>query len=111
MDTRRLIGKRIQALRRSRGYSQEKLAEIVGINAKYLSSVERGVENPTLDLFIRLSKGLNVGIHEIFSIEHEGQSPKALRRKLKTLIDEIGENHLRQAMRILEVLTHEGIRP
>ena len=58
METRKLVGMRIKGLRRGRGYSQEKLAEVTGINAKYLSSIERGEENPTLDLFIRLSQGL-----------------------------------------------------
>jgi transcriptional regulator with XRE-family HTH domain len=58
METKKLVRMRIKSLRRGKSYSQEKLAELAGINAKYLSSVERGEENPTLDLFIRLSQSL-----------------------------------------------------
>ncbi len=106
MDTRKLIGSRIKNLRRGRGYSQERLGEIIGINPKYLSSVERGRENPTLDLFIRLSQGLTVGIHEIFLIEQEGAEPKLLRSKLKTLMSEVEEQELAHVIRVLEVLIH-----
>ena len=106
MDTRKLIGNRIKNLRRTRGYSQERLAEITGINSKYLSSIERGVENPTLDLFVRLSQGLKVGIHEIFQIEQEGTEPKLLRKRLKNLVEEVGQEDLTRVIRALEALIH-----
>ncbi len=106
MDIKKLIGSRIKNLRRIRRYSQERLAEIIDINSKYLSSVERGQENPTLDLFIRLSQGLKISIHEIFQIEEEGTAPKLLRRKLKTLTEEVGEEDLASVIRILEALVH-----
>ncbi len=106
MDTRKLIGSRIKNLRRARGYSQERLGEIIGINPKYLSSVERGRENPTLDLFIRLSQGLKVGIHEIFLIEQEGLEPKFLRKKLRTLVAEVKDEELGRVIRALGAFIH-----
>ena len=104
MDQKQLIGSRIKDLRKMRGYSQEKLAEIVGINEKYLSSIERGAENPTLDLFIRLAHGLNVDLREIF--ETEPGSPKVVRRKIMSLIDQAKDDQLLSLVRILEALTH-----
>ena len=73
----------------------------MGINPKYLSSIERGEENPTLDLLIRLSQGLKVEMHEIFNLEYEGQPPQILRRKLQGLLGEIKEEDLTRAIRIL----------
>lgn len=104
METKRVVGLRIKNLRRARGYSQEKLAEIIGINPKYLSSIERGEENPTLDLFMRLSQGLKVEMQEIFNVEHEGQPPQNLRRKLQALVSEIKDQDLSRAIRILSAL-------
>jgi transcriptional regulator with XRE-family HTH domain len=104
METKKLVGIRIITLRKGRGYSQEKLAEVTGINAKYLSSIERGEENPTLDLFIRLSQSLKVDIHELFNIEYEGQPPQTLRKKLQTLLGEIKDQDLSRAIRILGML-------
>lgn len=104
METKRVVGLRIKNLRRARGYSQEKLAEIIGINPKYLSSIERGEENPTLDLFMRLSQGLKVEMQEIFNVEHEGQAPQNLRKKLQGLVGEIKDQDLSRAIRILSAL-------
>lgn len=104
MDSKKLIGNRIKSLRRSRGYSQERLAEIVGINSKYLSSIERGEENPTLDLFLRLAQGLKVSIDQLFRTELEGQGSKELRRQLTRLIPQLKDEQLRQVVRILEAL-------
>jgi transcriptional regulator with XRE-family HTH domain len=106
MDRKKLIGSRIKQLRRTRNYSQEKMAEIAGINPKYLSSIERGEENPTLDLFIRLAQALKVDLREFFEIENEGNNPKMVRRKLKTLIDEVRDEQLVRVLRVLEILAH-----
>ncbi len=97
---------RIKRLRTGKGYSQEKLAELAGINAKYLSSVERGAENPTLDLFIRLSQSLKVDIYEMFNIQHEGQPPQMLRKKLQALLADVTDQDLSRAIRILGMLVH-----
>ena len=44
MDTKQLVGARIKALRMKKGLTQEEFAEVVGINPKYLSGIERGKE-------------------------------------------------------------------
>lgn len=106
METKKLVGMRIKSLRKGKGYSQEKLAELAGINAKYLSSVERGEENPTLDLFIRLSQGLKIDVSEFFNVEHESQPPHVLRKKLQSLIAEIKDQDLSRAMRVLATFIH-----
>ncbi len=106
MDQKELIGRRIKSLRRMRGYSQEKLAEIMGVSSKYLSSIERGEENPTLDLFLKLSQGLDVRIHEIFKSDPEENEPRILRKRLKALVGEVKDENLIRIMQILEALLH-----
>ena len=106
MDERKLLGQRIKSLRKMRGYTQEQLAEIIDINPKYLSSVERGEENPTLNLFLRLAQGLKVDLYEIFQFEHEGEPPRRLRKKLESLIAAAKEEDLARLTRVLEALVH-----
>lgn len=106
MEERKLLGRRIKGLRKIRGYTQEHLAEIIDINPKYLSSIERGEENPTLDLFLRLAEGLKVDLHEICQFEHEAEDPARLRKKLMALMAEIKEAELARVVRILEALVH-----
>lgn len=105
MDVKEAIGRRIKSLRAMRGYSQEQLSEIMGISQNYLSNVERGKENPTLDLFIRLSQGLKVRIQEIFEIETD-EEPKALRQRLRQLAGETKDPELKRIVKVLETLIH-----
>ena len=60
MDRKVLLGRRIREIRDMRRLSQETLAEKMGANATYLSSIERGKENPTLDFLLNLSDALDV---------------------------------------------------
>lgn len=83
MTIKRLIGSRIKQLRRAKGLSQEELSEKIGMSSKYLSSIERGNENPTLDTFIKLAQSLGVDIFELFNYSQE----LALKDSKKFLLD------------------------
>ncbi len=104
MEERSLVGRRIRSLRKVRGLSQEKLADLVGTSPKYLSRIETGRENPTLDLFLRLAKGLKVDLYEIFQFAHEGDTPRRLRQKLETLVAAAKDEDLARLTRVLEAL-------
>jgi putative transcriptional regulator len=104
MDERQRLDRRIQRLRRTRGYMREQLAETIDINPEYLSSVERGEENPTLDLLLRLSTGLQVELPELFQFAQEGESCERLRQKMEGLLADLTEEELRRVVRVLEAL-------
>jgi transcriptional regulator with XRE-family HTH domain len=104
-DERTLLGQRVKHLWRISGQTQEQLAERIEINPKYLSGIEQGVENPTLDLLIRLAKGLQVNLYEIFQFE-EGAPPAQLRRKMEALVTEVRAEELPRVVRVLEALMH-----
>jgi transcriptional regulator with XRE-family HTH domain len=59
------LGNKVRELRIERGYSQEKLGEITGLDRTYISGVERGVRNPSLRSIERLAKALKVKISEL----------------------------------------------
>ena len=56
MDAKRVLGRRLKTLRKRVALTQEELAERAGINPKYISGIERGRENPTLDTLLRLAR-------------------------------------------------------
>ena len=45
--------------------TQEELAERAGLHPTYVSMVERGVRNPTLDTAARIAKALKVGLPQL----------------------------------------------
>lgn len=56
----RVFGKRVREYRQRAGLSQEKLGELTGLHATYLSDVERGTRNVTLYTIVRIAKALKV---------------------------------------------------
>jgi len=52
-------------LRDSRGFSQEKLAELAGIHRTYIGDVERGARNIALVNMARLAKALGTSLSRI----------------------------------------------
>ncbi len=105
MSDRELLGKRIKSLRRSKGHTQERLAEIIDVNTNYLAVIERGEANPTLSLLERLSVGLEVPLSELFQYrQEEGYLPVELRQKLDGLVNEASEEELLRLTRIIEAL-------
>ncbi len=60
MDMRKLVGDNCARIRRERGLTQEKLAELSGLTQQYLSDLERGKRNPTIVTIYELSQALGV---------------------------------------------------
>jgi transcriptional regulator with XRE-family HTH domain len=102
--TRQRIGLRIKSLRRGRGLTQEQVAERTRLSVNYLSRVERGLENPTLDTFLALAGALKVEPLDLFTIEQEEPDSRRLRQRLTRLIDEAQDDQLGQALKVLRGL-------
>lgn len=56
----------ITQLRKKKGLTQEELALRVGITRAYLSNIENGKYNPSLDVALKISKVLERTIEKIF---------------------------------------------
>jgi transcriptional regulator with XRE-family HTH domain len=63
---RRKFGQKVAALRRGSGLSQEAFADKVGFARSYMSRIERGKANPSLDAIETLASGLKVRVRELF---------------------------------------------
>ena len=59
------IGANIKNLRIEKNISQEKLAELADLDRTYVQSIEKGDRNISVEVLLRLAKGLNVEITEI----------------------------------------------
>jgi transcriptional regulator with XRE-family HTH domain len=106
MNTKLLLGKRIKALRARLHLTQDQLSERVQITPQYLSNIERGKENPTLDMLIRLAEGLKVDAWEMFLSDAEAPDAQALRRKIDRLLQEADRDRLRLILKLLHAALH-----
>ena len=105
MDRKTLVGQRIRKLRRLRGLSQEALADRAATSAKYLSRIEIGNENPTIDLLFRLADSLNVEPYEMLYFEN-GEIVRQLRTRAEKLIDEVPDEDIARVVGLLEAVLH-----
>lgn len=60
-----LVGERIKNLRESKGESQEKLGEAVGLSQNSISKLEKGITNLTLENLCNMAEHFNVSIDYI----------------------------------------------
>lgn len=57
-DYRRVLAANVKAARKALGLSQERLAFDARIDRTYISGIERGLRNPSLDLIAKLATKL-----------------------------------------------------
>jgi transcriptional regulator with XRE-family HTH domain len=62
---RRILGEAIRIHRKSSKLSQEKLAEKADLHPVYVSAVERGVKNISMDALMRIAKALGVRVRDL----------------------------------------------
>lgn len=73
MEIRYELGKRIRQHRTEKKLSQEKLAELAGLNTIYISEVERGVKNASVETIFKISQRLGINIADLFqNIDNTG---------------------------------------
>ena len=65
----RQVGQRVAQARRDRGFTQEQLAEAVGIEAVSLSRLETGDRALSLSTLARISDALGVGLGDLLDIQ------------------------------------------
>ena len=66
LSPRIAFGQRLRALRTERGWSQEEFAHRADLDRTYVSGVERGVRNPTLDVITKLANTLDIEVAALF---------------------------------------------
>lgn len=84
MRGRKIVGLNVRRLRIERDISQERLAFDSGVDRSYLGGMERGEENPTVDILDRLATTLSVPIVSLFADKSsDGVLPMGLKRGRK----------------------------
>ncbi len=71
MNLKKVLGQRIQDLRKSKKLTQDKLAELVGIDPKNISKIEKGNNYPTAETLSSIAQALDVEIYELFLFDSE----------------------------------------
>jgi len=68
------FGKRLQALRSSKGITQEQLAAEVDLTIESISNIERGIHGPKFENLEKIAATLKVPVKELFEFDEEGSA-------------------------------------
>ena len=66
MDLKKQFGGRLRHLREGRRLTQEALADLSGLHPTYISGIERGKRNVSLENIGRLATALGISLSELF---------------------------------------------
>ena len=75
IDFKKIFGASVRDRRKKLGISQESLAERASLHRTYVSDVERGSRNISLETIERLARALEVSITTLFPASGSGRSP------------------------------------
>jgi transcriptional regulator with XRE-family HTH domain len=67
MTIQEKFGQRVKELRLAKNLSQEKLANIAEIDRTYMTSLENGHRNVSLQNIQKIANALNIGVDEFFA--------------------------------------------
>lgn len=82
MSLQKNLGITLKALRAEKGVSQEKLALSTGIDRRYMSDIENGRRNVSLEIIEKLAAFFEMKVSELFQrVEQIGTLVKNNRRK------------------------------
>ena len=59
------LGEKLRTLRQSKGYSQERFADLTNLDRTYISGLERGKRNPSFLILKRISSVLKIKPSEL----------------------------------------------
>ena len=99
-NTLKLFGKRLKELRTKNKITQEKLAEIIGVEQQQICRIEKGGCFTTIDNLERLAATFKIPIDELFNFKHQKESD-ALLSELEALLKKASEDRLKLIYRIV----------
>lgn len=84
MDLRHGLAQSLRLVRKTRGFAQDQLSDVSG--RTYLSEIERGIKNPTLEKLDELAKAMDVHPLTVLTIAYlahlREQELKALQNRV-----------------------------
>ncbi len=63
------LGARITFLRKTAGFTQEKLAEKADYSVEFISFVERGINAPSIEGCERIANALGISLSQLFDFQ------------------------------------------
>jgi len=99
-----LLGSRIRSLRNMKGWTQQELGNQADVNYKFLGEIERGQQNPSFNILVKIAAALEVDLPELFRFEQEVTDRNEIEKRIKDILQTIPDDSIRQVLLMLQAL-------
>ncbi len=100
-NIKELLGLRIKELRKQKGITQEKLAEMINIDQRNLSNIECGVTFPSKSLG-EITKALNISLTDLFDFEHVILTSNEMKYFIQKSLDDLSDYDIKVIYRLIK---------
>lgn len=99
-----LLGNRIRSLRNIKGWTQQELGERADVNYKFIGEIERGQQNPSFAVLVKIAEALGAELQELFSFEKERLERKEIEKRLWQILESLSDEDLKRTLSVFEIL-------
>jgi transcriptional regulator with XRE-family HTH domain len=99
-----IIGKKLQSVRKRRGFTQKKLGEKIGLTREAIASYEAGRSNLMFTTLLDMTAALRINVNEILGLERKSVEINITRRwaKRMDIIESLPESVKKHILRTLD---------
>ncbi len=109
----KLIGGRLKAIRKKRGLTQERVAELVELSPQHISGIETGGAKVSLPALVRLCNALDTTPNEVLLDSVPAAAKPGLRREVEAVFSDASADEmylmLAQAKSVKEAVRVKGL--
>ena len=103
----KMIGKRIQEIRKKKGFTQEELSEIIDITPHFLSSLERGIYNIKLETLVKILNALDVSADEVFcDVVNKSSAVKS--NRLSLMLESLSIDEQKKILAVVDTMINNA---
>jgi transcriptional regulator with XRE-family HTH domain len=99
-----LLGRRIRFLRKAKKWTLEELGERSETNYKHIGEVERGQQNPSYAVLVKIAGGLGVELPELFRFATDGPNREEIVRRISSILESMSDEDLGRMLSVLKIL-------
>lgn len=109
----KLVGQRIRTIRKKRGMTQERLAELAEISPQHCSGIETGAAKVSLPALVKIANALNASMDELLLDSISAVEKPSLMKEVETVFGDATPDEtylmLAQAKSIKEAVRVKGL--
>jgi len=98
------LGHRIRLLRNMKGWTQQELGEQADVNYKFVGEIERGQQNPSFAILVKIAGALGVELPELFKFEMVNLSRKQIENNISEIVKALSDEDLTKILLVLKTL-------